>query len=929
MKKTLAILLSLALVICMIPGTAFAGEQPTEITAESTVAVTLASASTTYTGAAQTPAATVTVGGNALPAGYTAVVNWKPTTGDAATTVTNAGTYTAQVTITKDKTESEPAVEIKTWDLQTTYTVNPYDLDKVMILFDNQVGEKTAVTNAAGSTLDTTFGRTAHYYVDSREVTDEATIDLIQAGITVTVAAKADNKQQVTFEKSGNNYTGDVKDTFFSIVDNIANVVVKIDGTTLTGNVIPGFTYNGSVKNLSNMISLYSSADSTAVRLTENVDYRIKCATEVKKAGDYTVTIEGLGKYGSSENFTLTVSPKTADATTVYYDSIPAQAASSINSVTPVIRDRNLGVLTFGTDYTLGAASASGNKGSVRVDFINNYAGTIYVEFPVVTSDKDVANMYPYQGTTSLGSGSTASAFMYNGSSQPLAGITVYTDYANKKELSSYYYTVSYEYTDPTTNKVVATTSPVNATTYNVYIVGQNGYAGKKSIGTYTIPKYNMDYVTITVGMGSAVAKPVVTVKSSFENIYFTEGKDYTMSYYVSSYTNKVLVTVTPTSTGNLTGTSSSEYYPIVAKSISTCSASFTNGKSSSAYTGSAISVPITVKDGYYTTLTEGTHYTVTYKDAAGKTVYSIKDAGTYTIEIAGKGMYDGKIYLYYTVTGTDISYYTVTLKESSVKATGYSQVPTITAVKSGYYSTLKASDYTVTYKNSLGQTVTSMSAPDTYTVVVTGKNGYQGSTTATFRIVGLDQTVTIANGTSKKVYADSDAFQITAKASGDGTGFTWTTSDPTVATVSSTGKVTIVGVGRAKITATTIGTKKYDPASGSFIVKVYPDKVKQTKKPWTDGKKGQLKVRWGYQDGVTKYQIRYSTTSSFKSYTTKTVNAHGDSTLATQSTTLKNLKSGKKYYIKVRAVYQMYNEEGTKITYYGAWSPWKSGTTK
>ncbi|MBR3706386.1 MAG: Ig-like domain-containing protein, partial [Firmicutes bacterium] len=168
-----------------------------------------------------------------------------------------------------------------------------------------------------------------------------------------------------------------------------------------------------------------------------------------------------------------------------------------------------------------------------------------------------------------------------------------------------------------------------------------------------------------------------------------------------------------------------------------------------------------------------------------------------------------------------------------------------------------------------------------------------------------------------------------TAKATGDGTGFTWTTSDPTVATVSYNGTVTVVGVGRAKITATTTGNKKYNPEEASFIVKVYPDKVKQTKKPWTDGKKGQLKVRWGYQEGVTKYEIRYSTSKSFSTYSTKTVNAHGDSTLATQSTTLKNLKSGKTYYIKVRAVYQTYNEEGTKITYRGAWSPWRSAKTK
>lgn len=455
-------------------------------------------------------------------------------------------------------------------------------------------------------------------------------------------------------------------------------------------------------------------------------------------------------------------------------------------------------------------------------------------------------------------------------------------------------------------------------------MVGKNGYGGKKKIGTYKIPKFDIKNTTITVSVASATATPNVTVKSIYDNITFVKDKDYTVtsSSYVTN--GKIWVTVAPKETGNLTGTARSDYYPVVAKSISSCRVYFTNGRSSASYTGSSIVVDVKVEDGYYNVLRERTDYTISYK-LNGKEVYAIKDAGVYTIEIKGINGYTGTTSLTFTVVGTDISGYTVTLKESAVNATGYAQTPVISSVKKGVYSSLTSNDYTVTYQDATGKTVTSMSAPGTYKVVVTGKNGYSGSTSATFRIVGLPQTVTV-NQDSYKVYPTSDPFKITAKATGDGTGFTYTSSNPAVASVSSTGYVTMHKVGRAVIKVTTTGNKKYEPAYKDVIVKVYPKKTVLAKKPWTDGKKAQLKVRWNYQDGATKYQIRYSRDKNFKAgtYLTKTVNAHGKD-YTTQSTTLTKLKRGYTYYIKVRAVY---TDPVTGDNYYGSWSGWRSAKT-
>lgn len=913
MKKTLAILLSLALVICMIPATAFAGAVGSTVEiGETTYNVIFGADTFTYNGAKQVPVVTLTNGGN--PATPESITYKK---GDVVVTdPKDAGTYDVYATFSTAMGKVG------------SFTIQPYDLSKVKVLIDNQTDAITPADNFEWSGF---ANDTVHFYVNDRETTDSSLITLIKNGITVKVAASVgvENKFDVTYTtKAGGNYTGTVMPTFFSKVNSIGSAVLKVNNVITDNTVLDGGEYNGDSRKIRSMFALYPDSSSTTP-LKENVDYTLTCP-EVQKAGNHTVTIKGMGSYGSTRTLTLSIAKKVANTDTVYYDAIPDQAVSTINSVEPVIRDRKLGVLKLGTDYTLGAASVSGSKGSIKVDFINNYSGTIYAEFNVLSGDNDLTNSIVYYGASNVSSGTlSTSAYMYSGASQPLSSIVVYKnneDYVAKKALSTSYYTINYEYDDTKTGKTVSTTAPTEAKTYRVYVVGRNGYAGKKLIGTYTIPKYDMQYVTVSVSMASAASVPSVTVKSIYENITFVKDKDYTVYYSTNISNGKVYVSVTPTADGNLTGSSKGGYYPIVAKSIASCSVSFTNGRSSAAYTGSTIPVDVTVKDGYYTTLTKGTHYTVTYKNAAGTKVASIRDAGTYTVVIEGIGAYTGTTSLTFTVIGTDISGYTVTLKDASVNATGYAQTPVITSVKKGYYYSLTSNDYTVSYQDSTGKTVTSMSAPGTYKVVVTGKNGYSGSTYATFRIVGLPQTVTVTQN-SYKVYATSDSFKITAKASGDATGFTYTSSNPAVASVSSTGYVTMHKVGRAVITVTTTGMKKYDPASETVEVKVYPKKGYLTKKPWTDGKKYQAKVRWTYQDGATSYQVRYSRDKNFgaKTYKTKTVKAHGKD-YTTQSTTLTGLKSKSTYYIKVRAVYK---DPVTGDTYYGAWSGWRSVKTK
>ncbi len=131
----------------------------------------------------------------------------------------------------------------------------------------------------------------------------------------------------------------------------------------------------------------------------------------------------------------------------------------------------------------------------------------------------------------------------------------------------------------------------------------------------------------------------------------------------------------------------------------------------------------------------------------------------------------------------------------------------------------------------------------------------------------------------------------------------TWTSSDPSIASVSSSGVVTGKKIGKVTITATsTDGTN----INSNHFLYIGPKKVSNLKATAKGNKK--VLIRWTKQKNISGIQVQYAKKKNFKNAKKKTVN-----TTAAKATV--KLAKGT-YYVKVRAFATI---DGKK--YYGDWS--------
>ena len=202
------------------------------------------------------------------------------------------------------------------------------------------------------------------------------------------------------------------------------------------------------------------------------------------------------------------------------------------------------------------------------------------------------------------------------------------------------------------------------------------------------------------------------------------------------------------------------------------------------------------------------------------------------------------------------------------------------------------------------------------YKVTVTAKDTdkYTGEAYALFSVTGKPQKLTIAK-TKYTLTVGSKGPLLQPEADGDGSGFSFVSSDPAVVSVSGSGQTEILKPGRVSVTISTEGTILFYPANVQVVFEVKPDKTSWKTKAFKR-QKSKVTLMWKKQSGVTSYEVAYATQKDFaKHKKTKTVKEN------LSKTTLKGLKKEKTYYVKVRALVETTDTRGNKRTIAGPWS--------
>ena len=256
---------------------------------------------------------------------------------------------------------------------------------------------------------------------------------------------------------------------------------------------------------------------------------------------------------------------------------------------------------------------------------------------------------------------------------------------------------------------------------------------------------------------------------------------------------------------------------------------------------------------------------------------------------------------------------------------TGKQVCPSVTVKNEATGKTLGSADYEVAYKDNVNV--------GKATVVVTGKGNYTGTLTQYFWI--KEQTkpepepdteqdteqsteqkpeqkpeqdteqkpeqkpeqntekknpnLKVSKTSYKKVYGDK-AFSLKASSNCK---ITYKSSNTKVATVKN-GKVTMKKCGKATITLTT-GGGNYKKQTKKVTITVVPKQA--SVKNVTSKKAAQLTVSWKKQTEASGYVVEYTTDKNFKKGVKKVTISKNKTT----STTIKKLKKGKKYYVRVK----------------------------
>lgn len=602
--------------------------------------------------------------------------------------------------------------------------------------------------------------------------------------------------------------------------------------------------------------------------LKKGTDYTVSATNSTQTTiieGVQSITITGTGNYTGTRKVNVTggTDIKAAGfeiilpAAPLRYDGVP-------KTPTITVRNKNTNTVLSSADYSVtytNNINAGTDVATVTVTGRGKYAGKIEAHFSILPKSIAYVSVSPIENQTI---GTYPEPVIKDGSKT----LVRYTDYD-----------LTY---DNFGTKGTATVVIYGIGNYEGQI--SKSYAVKDALisNAFTLLKTTYEYT-------GGVIKPEVLATTSSK---YREGVDYKLIYDTSSKveSNKKVQVV---GIGNYGGVAAEFTYSITPKALSDKSASISLTTSVPYNGGKAIEPSVSVVCGGRT-LVKGTDYTVTYLNNT--------NIGTATVYIYGIGNYSGSVYKTFKILGQDIAGFTATLSQTSYMYTGTEHKPAVT-LYNGTTRLISGTDYKVSYKNNKNS--------GTATAVIEGIGNYSGTKNVTFTIVGKEQELR-TDATYYTKYLTSSDFNLGATTNGDGV-IVYESSDPSVATVSATGTVSIVGTGKATITVRTTKDVKFNPETKNVYITVKPRKPAFK---LTTPAKGQAKVTITKVDGATKYQVKYGRMGNYKNkYVT-----HKDNGYKTTYVNLNKLKSGTKYYIKVRAYKTL--ADGTKV--WGNWTTLK-----
>ena len=296
-------------------------------------------------------------------------------------------------------------------------------------------------------------------------------------------------------------------------------------------------------------------------------------------------------------------------------------------------------------------------------------------------------------------------------------------------------------------------------------------------------------------------------------------------------------------------------------------------------YDGQAKEPEVTVKNGDEVVAAD--EYTVEYKNNT--------DAGTATVAVTGKGILTGNKEVTFTIAPAEQE---VTVPVSSfTKTEGDAAFALNASGREGAVLTYSSSDAKIVSVDVEGNVTPLKAGTATITVKASAKN-YKDAT-ASVNVTVIKKVLNVTK-TSVTRTEGNKAFSLGVKTNVKAT-VTYKTSNKNVATVDKKGKVTVKGPGRAVITVTGKASGRATETV-KITVTVKPSEKLSAKATALKGKKAQ--VTWKRNKKATGYQIVVATDKSFKNVV-KTVNIKKNKTV---KKSVKGLKKGKKYYVRVRS---------------------------